>query len=108
MDPAAWIVVATSLGVMVLAAGDPPTKPPEACGYATFIVCAVDTTNPLHGKWVMVAPDVVASIRNPPESPRECVKIATAFGRGVYVVGTAESVTEALRNARICRAQQSK
>lgn len=106
MDPTALTII-SSLGVIVLAANDYP-QPPQACGYATFAICATDTDNRLHGAWVMVDPEVVATIRNPAESPRECVKITSAFGKGVYVIGTPESVTAALRNARICRAQQSK
>lgn len=101
MELSAWMLIAS--GLMHAAAAEAPPKIPYACGYATFLVCSADPKDKLHGTWLMVAPGVVAIIRDPAESPRGCVKIVSAAGRGFYVMGTPESVTTTLNEARKCR-----
>jgi hypothetical protein len=55
---------------------------------------------------VLVSPEQIARISNPPDSPKGCVKVSAPSGSSLFVRGTEEQIAEARKRAmeEICPA----
>jgi len=87
-----------ALFAFALAAEAP--APVEVPGFMTLRPCALSGRLPEGmAAWVLLDPEQVAIISNPPSSPEGCVRVTNPAGRSLYFKGTERSLAEAKRKA---------